>query len=271
MKIELINVFNELDKYVGAVENGESMVEQWEKIVIAPYWEKLCCYAPMDLTNRKPAAVQSIAQLKKQVHILKNLDMEALNKEFERITSILPNYDDDTITVALFPSDAENRTVNEKQNGVVGTSLFGNLYIQINPLVEGFENWIQYVFAHEYHHTVWGNYWFMLHGGTLKNKFIDSLVIDGEADSFALEQYPDLKPSWIFNCEQDAASLWDNIYSKLALEQNVDYEKYMFGSRESNIPWCAGYAVGYWLIQNYLHRTQKRIIDILEVKPEDML
>lgn len=102
---------------------------------------------------------------------------------------MLPNYDDDPVTVAIFAGSNDNKDVNIKQNGDIGTSLFGNIMIQVNPLIKGYEDWIKYVFAHEYHHTVWGNYWFNLHGGELQNKLIDSLVIDGEADSFALELY----------------------------------------------------------------------------------
>lgn len=105
---------------------------------------------------------------------------------------MLPNNDDDPVTVAIFAGSNDNKDVNIKQNGDIGTSLFGNIMIQVNLLIKGYEDWIKYVFAHKYHHTVWGNYWFNLHGGELQNKLIDSLVIDGEADSFALELYPEL-------------------------------------------------------------------------------
>ena len=170
MKIQIINVWNELEAYIQAVQNGKNPEEEWEKQVIAPYWEQLCCYAPMDLSERKPGVIKDTKILTEQVKKLKEINIEGLREEFERIATVLPNYDDDPITVALFPSDAQNETVNEKQNGVIGTALFGNLIIQINPLIEQYEKWIPYVFAHEYHHTVWGNYWFMLHGGCLENK-----------------------------------------------------------------------------------------------------
>ena len=81
-------------------------------------------------------------------------------------------------------------------------------------MVTGYENWIRYVFAHEYHHTVWGNYWFMLHRGELDNKFIDSLVIDGEADSFAMELYPTLQPQWLFHLSEDDIDTIVKLYMK---------------------------------------------------------
>ena len=272
IKIEVISAVKEAEDYCKAVQNGQDKVQAWEEIVISPYWDKLCCYAPFDLGERKPKAITNIEKLKEQIAVLKLLDLQELRKEFERVTEILPNYDDDPITVALFPSDADNVTVNEQQNGVVGTSLFGNLFIQVNPLIEGFEAWIRYVFAHEYHHTVWGNYWYMLNGGSLENKFIDSLVIDGEADSFALELYPSLRPAWVFGIsDREKNCLWEKHYKDIVYATDVVYEKYMFGSEELGIPWCAGYAIGYMLVQAYLKKNETNVIRILEKKPEELI
>ena len=110
---------------------------------------------PFDLSDRKPKAIRDVDALEKQCDQLKGLDVHALECELRRVVSILPNYDDDDITVAIFPGDPDNAIVNERQNGVVGTSLFGSILIQVNPLISGYDAWIPYVFAHEYHHTVW--------------------------------------------------------------------------------------------------------------------
>ena len=272
MKIEVINTYNEIKKYVEKVKNGEEPEVCWENEVVSVYWEKLCCYAPFDLSERKPKAITDIDTLEKQCELLKRLDMNVFQYEFERVTTILPNYDDDPITVAILPSNNNDINVNERQNGVVGTSLFGNMMIQVNPLIDGYEDWIKYVFAHEYHHTVWGNYWFMLHGGELENKLIDSLIIDGEADSFALELYPELKPQWLFDMtEKEIIDIWEKEYKKMVMSTDADYVSYMFGNEKMGIPWCAGYAIGYRLVQKYLHITNKKVIDIMEVKPEKLL
>lgn len=270
MKVDVKNTYKEIRKYIERVKKGESPEVCWEEEVIAFYWDKLCCYAPFDLSERKPNAITEIGVLEKQCELLEKLDINELRMEFERVATILPNYDDDTITVAIFPGN--NTSVNDKQNGVVGTSLFGNMFIQVNPLIQGYEDWIKYVFAHEYHHTVWGNYWFMLHSGELENKFIDSLIIDGEADSFAMELYPKLRPQWLFGMsEEEIHCIWENKYKAVAESTEVDYVSYMFGSIENEIPWCAGYAVGYMLVQNYLGITKKSVVEILELKPEVML
>lgn len=272
MKINIINSYSGVKKYIERVAKGEDKQLCWDEEVLSPHWKTLCCYAPFDLSDRKPSAITDIHELQLQCSLLEQLNMQNLEKEFERVATLLPNYDDDPITVVIFPGNPTNQTVNEKQNGVVGTSLFGNMYIEVNPLIEGYEEWIPYVFAHEYHHTVWGNYWFMLHGGELENKFIDSLIIDGEADSFALELYPTLKPKWLFDLStEEMEHLWNAKYQSIVTQQNIDYPTYMFGSEDAQIPWCAGYAIGYWLVQKYLRQTNQSAIDILEIKPELLL
>lgn len=272
MIINVINTKREIEKYIELVKKGTDPEKCWEETVVNAYWNQLCCYAPFDLSERKPKVITDLETLEKQYELLKLLDTNKLEKEFQRVTSILPNYDDDSLTVVIMPYSNDDKTVNEKQNGVVGTSLFGNMMIQINPLVEGYEAWINYVFAHEYHHTVWGNYWFMIHAGELENKFIDSLVIDGEADSFACELYPQLRPTWLFGMQKEQIDkLWEKTYHEIVLNTDVDYVSYMFGNEEKEIPWCAGYATGFMLVQKYLRLTGKTVVEILEIKPEIML
>ncbi|MDO5291991.1 MAG: DUF2268 domain-containing putative Zn-dependent protease [bacterium] len=274
MKIKLIPVYESLEIYLEKLENKEQGAnELWEQYAIAPYWKTLCQYAPMDLSDRKPVPITDSMILRQQIKQLHTLDLEKLQREFERIVSILPNYDDDPIYVALYPISDENWSVKERQNGVVGTSLFGNLIIQINPLAMDYEQWIPYVFAHEYHHTVWGNYWFVNHGGELTNRFINSLVIDGEADSFSLSLYPKLKPKWLFSMsKQTEELLWKDVYSNLVEKTEVDYCKYMFGQEGSEIPWCAGYVIGFQIVQSYLkYHENISFSELVEKRPEQIL
>lgn len=271
MELIIRNTWKELEEYIEKTEDNGKYEENWSKYVVEPFWDELCSYAPFDLGERKPKGIKDIEKLKKQLKLLKELDMTKVQKEMLRVVETLPNFDDDPITVVFFPLDDENTVVKERQNGVIGTSLFGNLMIQINPLADEYSQWISYVFAHEYHHTVWGNYWFVIHGGELQNKFIDSLIIDGEADSFAISLYPELKPAWVFDSFDNAETLWNEKYKSIWERTDVEYVKYMFGDEENEIPWCAGYSVGYMLVQKYLEHENKNIVDILKIKPEEMI
>ena len=65
MKIEILAVYKNLEAYIAEVEKGEQEIEElWKKYAIEPYWSKLCQYAPMDLSDRKPGAIKDIATLK---------------------------------------------------------------------------------------------------------------------------------------------------------------------------------------------------------------
>lgn len=272
MEVKIINTYNEVRKYLSRIKNNENKELSWEKEVINPFWHELCKYAPFDLSDRKPKPIDDIESLEIMCASLEKLDMKLIQKEFEKVVSILPNYDDDPITIVIFPGNPSNAMVNEKQNGVIGSSTFGNMFIEVNPLIEDYEKWIPYVFAHEYHHTVFGNYWFMMHSDELNHQFAESLIVDGEADSFALSLYPDLKPNWLFDMtEKEISDLWNNKYKDIVSDTDVDYVKYMFGDKELGIPWCGGYKIGYMIVQNYLKKKDKKILEIIEVNPKEII
>ena len=107
----------------------------------------------------------------------------SLKNEFLKTGQDLPKADDDPLSIAIYPLDDENKSVKERQNGVLGACVFGNILIQVNPLAEDFLTWIPYVFAHEYHHSVWGNYWYVLHGG-LEGNFLEYMINEGQGGCF---------------------------------------------------------------------------------------
>ncbi|MGN0369251.1 MAG: DUF2268 domain-containing putative Zn-dependent protease [Butyrivibrio sp.] len=272
-EIIIIDTCESIRNYIKDVESGMPADECWEKDVLSTFWERMTYFLPFNLSERKPAPITNLDKLKEQCALLEKLDTESLKAEFARVTEILPNYDDkDPILVTILPGNPEDTILREKQNGVVGMSLFGNILIQINPLADNYFEWIKYVFAHEYHHRVWGNYWYVLHNNILHNSFIDSLVIDGEADSFALEVYPEFRPKWLFDIPNDQLDrLWEHKYKDILFTNAMNYDSYMFGSEEAGIPWCAGYAIGYRLVQNYLKKHNKSVKDIVELNPKDLV
>lgn len=267
MNLDILSVYENLDGYVLDMEKENADCEAlWNKYAIEPYWEKISQYSPFDMSDRKPKAIKNIVKLKEQLEAMKKLDLTKLKSIFTNIVNELPNYDDDPITIALYPVDDDNLVVKEDQNGVWGVCIFGNMLLNINPLAKNYVDWIPYVFAHEYHHCVWGNYWHIVHGGRT-NKFLESMLIDGQADAFAKSFNPNLKPKWICQIDKEQEiELWDNEYSKLLNDTDVDYCKYMFGDNAAGIPWCAGYFFGYRIIdafkKNHPHISSKELIEM---------
>lgn len=252
MKLEIIAVYENLDGYLLEMEkNNADYKALWDRYAIQPYWEQISKWAPFDMSDRKPKPIKDIFKLKQQIKLLKEMNLDVIRNEFIRAVDALPNYDDDTIVIAIYPFDDENINVKEQQNGLQGVNVFGNILIQINPFAKDYFEWIPYVFAHEYHHTVWGNYWHVVHGGCT-GSFIEALLIDGQADFFAKSLNPTLNPTWISQISKEQEKeLWNIHYSKLLYETNFDYVTYMFGNDELGIPWCAGYFFGYKIIDSF--------------------
>lgn len=270
MTLEILPVFDHLDSYINALKSGTGDAEElWEKYAIEPYWHKLSKYAPFDISDRKPKPITDAAELEVQIKRLRQLDLSSIMACFENAAAGLPDYDD-TMYIALYP--LLSSFVREHQNGVWGNGTWGNMIINIDPFGCDYEQWIPYVFAHEYHHNIWGNYWYNTHGGELEPIFLNAILNDGLADSYALSLYPELKPKWIFDMSEGTVKrLWNAHYADLMMQTDVDYEKYMFGNEKEGIPWCAGYALSYRIVQQYLkkhpHTSMK---GLLEMRPLDI-
>lgn len=201
---------------------------------------------------------------------MKKLNLNEIQEKFMEIVTTLPNYDDDPIVIALYPVDDDNFIVKEQQNGVWGVCIFGNIILNINPLAENYLDWITYVFAHEYHHCVWGNYWYGVKGGCTTNSLVEFMLIDGQADAFARSFNLSLNPKWISQIsEEKEMELWNRYYYDLLNETDVDYSKYMFGDDKAEIPWCAGYYFGYKIIENFRkNHPNVSIKEIIEMSAE---
>lgn len=272
MELEIVKVYENLDGYISEMEKDPSNYERlWDKYAIKPYWKQISHWAPVDMSDRKPKPIKEISKLKHQIELMKKINIDEIKSKFMKVVNALPNYDDDPITIAIYPLDDENSVVKDCQNGVWGVNVFGNIIINTNPFAEDYLEWIPYVFAHEYHHTVWGNYWHVIHGGRT-GSFIEAMLIDGQADAFAKSLNPILNPSWISQIsKKEESELWNKHYSKMLNNRNFDYVKYMFGDDEVGIPWCAGYYYGYKIIDCFKkHYPQISVKHMIEMSSEEI-
>jgi riboflavin biosynthesis pyrimidine reductase len=73
MEVRVINTYQEIRNYIARVKNGDSPTLCWEEEVISVYWDQLCCYAPFDLSERKPLVITDIATLELQCDLLEQL------------------------------------------------------------------------------------------------------------------------------------------------------------------------------------------------------
>ena len=261
MRFELILAYQNLSKYI---EEGADE-EAWNKTMIEPYWNMLTKGAPFPMDHMKPYCSIGKEQAQKQLELLDEVDWEDYFTIFEEISSKLPKDDEDTIYIVIYPS------ITEISEGIYGTGVWGNIILNINPLNENSIQWIPYVFAHEYHHSVWGDYWYCKQGGAgLKGTFLENLIIEGEADAFAKSLNPGLIPSWHKGLRpQEELQVWEKFES--ILEENLTPEevaKYMFGCKELSIPQNAGYYYAIQIVEAYLKKREGvTFSQLLEVNP----
>ena len=268
MEIKIIVSFENAKQYLLETKKDNTDANGlWKKHMIEPFWGDITMYAPFDQSFKQPPCITELTQLEKQLSILSELDTVKLKSEFNAVADTLPSNDDDPMIVALYPLCDSNKIVKERQNGVIGASVFGNMIIRINPLADDWQKWIPFVFAHEYHHNIWGQYWYVVQGGKdLDGSFLEYMITEGQADLFAMSQYPDLTPLWnkIFDADTEAV-LWDKIKPVLNSTDPTIHNEYMFGDIEKGLPWCVGYSFGRMIVEDFLKKQPMPFSELFNV------
>jgi len=268
MEIKIIETFENAKQYLlEAKKDYTDANGLWTKHMIAPFWDEIAAYAPFEQSFKQPPCITELTQLEKQLSIFSELDTVKLKSEFNTVANALPSNDDDPMTVTLYPLCDSNKIVKERQNGVIGASVFGNMIISINPLADDWQKWIPFVFAHEYHHNIWGQYWYVVQGGKdLDGSFLEYMITEGQADLFAMNQYPGLTPLWnkTFDVNTEAV-LWDRIKPVLNSTDPTIHNEYMFGDIEKGLPWCLGYSFGRIIVNDFLQNQPMTFSDMLRV------
>lgn len=257
MKIELIHAYLNLEDYIKEEHQNQ---ETWEKIMVEPYWNTLSKWAPFPEDYKKPIYHLEKNEANQQLDLLKKLDWDKVMETFNKVCDVLPKNDDDVMYVAIYPSNTEI------PEGIYGTGVWGNIILNINARNSNFEKWLTFVFAHEYQHNVWGNYWYCIQNGNgLHGWFIESIIIEGEADAFAESICGDMKPSWHYGVKsEEETKIWE-IFKNVA-EVCLSPEeagKYIFGCEELGIPQSAGYYFGIKIVREYMKKNQ--IIDMKKI------
>lgn len=124
------------------------------------------------------------------------------------------------------------------------------------------------VIAHEFHHNIRFSYFDWDHGNVTVG---DYLVIEGLAESFAKELYgtEQLGP-WVTSMDQEELDYSTQVIAEaLDVKGFAEVSSYMFGDEIASqqgyepvgLPYCAGYAVGYHVVQAYMNKRNKTIYE----------
>lgn len=171
----------------------------------------------------------------------------------------------DNIKFGLYISNPEKL---ELQKGYTG---FGGIpgYIMVNIYPNDYNlPRIPAVIAHEFHHNMRFSYFEWDYGNVTVG---DYLVIEGLAESFAKELYgTDQLGPWVTHMDREELEYSIGVIEDaLNIKGFAEVSSYMFGDEIASnegyqpvgLPFCAGYAVGYEVVQSFMEKTNKTIYE----------
>lgn len=170
--------------------------------------------------------------------------------------------------VLVLPGNVKDEWT-QRMNGVIGFTPQAGLILLFLAPRGPWEQWLPYVLAHEYHHSV-RLIWFPLEhlGDHLRFQdgrpftLLDSMVYEGLADIFAQGLYPNLRPPWNRLSRKEENIAWKRLKPRLGQKRLTAIREAMLGDGV-RIPYWAGYALGYWIVQGFHLRYSHATIDDL--------
>lgn len=251
-------VYDGMAKYAeAAIRNPASDRDAlWKQHVLDPYWER--CAGGSELIDFAPplrTAFPDVEALRNRAAALRAANIEAavraaVRKSTERLSSTLT-------TVCIVAADS-SWTYLHDMGGVGGfTPGPGRFWITILP-TDGWQAWITYTVAHEYHHSVW----FSRHGAQqLIEDMTDYLVFEGRADAFATRIDPSRRAAWTHALTPGQESqAWATLQKHLRATDAQLLTGLMFGGAEG-LPRWAGYTIGFNVVQKFLRSRSSLSVD----------
>jgi len=215
---------------------------------------------PFLLETLKPE-IKPEKALKTEIEILKKYDFKRIvESAFTSVVNELPGPD----TKILFnPANPEYKEIFESYGiGITAVTVgTGKIIVSINPTIDNWEQLLPYTLAHEYHHSVWTSRNFK----TSEFTPLEYLILEGRADSFAKELFPDTKHPFInkLNKEQQKR-VWRRIKPELNVRNSEFNDKMMNGTNE--IPTGSVYSIGFSVVESFkknnLQIDDKELIDM---------
>lgn len=272
--LKIVSAYYSQADYVQAARvNPQS---EWQRLWLAyavdPYWAEWAQGQFHEARTRQQLSdpIRNLDELSIEVDCLKCSGIEDLvEKAYEQITRGLPPSVPRHV-VCIYAADPENQWVREQ--GVVGEGIGENILLKINPRGKNWSRLVPYVLAHEYHHTVWGHNYFAVQGKTHMD-LLTGLIIDGQADSFANQLYPEAQPVWIHALTpKEETRQWEKMQEFLDRNDGAAYERFFFGDAARGTPSHTAYTIGYHIVQAYLKRhAEQTVLDLMNREAREVL
>lgn len=252
-KLMIISGYRGLKEYMNRAEKADSPDHEklWHEHVIKPYWNEWAKgqFNEDRIRQEMKKPIMELDELNKGLDILNDSDIEGIiNSTYKKIVSLLPSQVSERAVCIYIDT-----TINETVHGVVGSCVGDNILIRINPLVKGWQDYLPWVLAHEYNHSVWGYHYFYLKGNR-SISLLSSLINEGIADSFGKLISPNITPNWT-HCISNDEELrqWSIMQEYLLCEDTFElHSRFFFGNKSTGTPPGVGYTIGFNIVQSYM-------------------
>ncbi len=125
----------------------------------------------------------------------------------------------------------------------------GKIIVAVDPSQRGWELFLAYAVAHEYHHSAWISKHWVSPNFTL----LQYLVFEGRADNFAKSVNPGFEiPADRYLSEDRERAVWDLVRPRLQQTGREPINEVMNGT--ADIPFGSGYTIGYHIVSAFRRR-----------------
>lgn len=233
-------------RYIQALreEPEAAPLDLFRKHVGEPYSE--CYLSPLPMTFFR--APNYLTELESVIEALRASRLEeSVKMALKRSAKYLSGPD---ITVCIGVLDPNNAGVREGMNGITGWA-GQEIVLEIYP-EPGWLDFLPYVVAHEYHHVVMVDRYI---DATQPATLLETLLLEGRADTFARQLYPNITPPWVAGealSQEQEREQWAFMKSRLTSTDIVVLRAYLFGG--GGIPRWTGYTIGFRIMETFLKR-----------------
>ncbi|WP_432361181.1 DUF2268 domain-containing protein [Sporosarcina sp. UB5] len=189
---------------------------------------------------------------------------EIISDEMEQLRS---KWKGPSVPVFIFPSDSNNKVLVRDFNGKSGLAYKDKLFLFISP--HNTETEIRAILTHEYNHVCRLN---MFPKREDDCTLLDTIILEGLAEMAVEERFGKASTSFWTSLysERQLAKFWKEfVYpNRKQLKDSDTHEEVLYGL--SRYPYMTGYAVGYYIVRNFLKGTDYRTEDLLTLKSAEI-
>lgn len=150
-------------------------------------------------------------------------------------------------TIFVLPANPEDKDVMESVLGVSAFAWNENfISLQIAPPFFD-QSSLKQAVAHEYHHTVF------FENNELGYTLLETVLIEGKADTFAKIIYPDIQMPWSnFSSEENEGQTWEVLKENMTSTMPSIQDDFFLGNTSKGLPQWANYKIGNKIIESFI-------------------